>query len=144
VNSFQQQNDELLNKVLQKTTRLVTHDYLLVIISDFLGFSTQTMKHLISLSRHNDIILAMVNDPMEGELPPEEVVISNGEMQMIAGANDTPVKKRFEESFSEQVQTIRDQTKAYGITLLEFNTVEPASDQIRNMLTRGSPKRKIG
>jgi uncharacterized protein (DUF58 family) len=144
MNSLQQQNDEILNKVLQKTTRLVTHDYLLVIISDFSGFSDQTMKYLISLSRHNDIILAMVNDPMEGELPPEEVVISNGDMQMIAGTNDTSLKKRFKESFSRQVQTIRDQTKAYGITLLEFNTVDPASDQIRNMLTRGLPKRKIG
>jgi uncharacterized protein (DUF58 family) len=93
MNSLQQQNDEILNKVLQKTTRLVTHDYLLVIISDFSGFSDQTMKYLISLSRHNDIILAMVNDPMEGELPPEEVVISNGDMQMIAGANDTSAQK---------------------------------------------------
>jgi uncharacterized protein (DUF58 family) len=142
--SYQILNHDFLDQVLQKTTKLVSHDYLIIVISDFSGYSSQTIKTLINLSRHNDIILGMVSDPMEAELPASEIVISNGELQLIAGANEASVKKKFKASFFEKIQSIREQTKAYGITLLEFNTLEPASSQLRKMLTHGAPKKMIG
>lgn len=142
VNSLEDKNSDMLNQVLFKTINLVSHDYLLFIISDFSGFSDHTMKHLINLSRHNDIILAGVNDPMERALPSGELVVTNGDMQMSAGSNEIQLRQKFTESFQNRLKFIRKQLSTYGITFLEFNTVDEASDQIRDMLTRGSAKAK--
>jgi uncharacterized protein (DUF58 family) len=142
VNSYSGQKNDMLNEVLKKTNSLITHDYLLLVISDLEGFDNQTLKTLINLSRHNDIILAHVSDSMEKRLPDEEIVLSNGELQMVAGMNEVKTRERFAASFTDHLAKIRNMTKGYGITLLEFNTIDPVSDQIRKMLSQGSNRTK--
>jgi uncharacterized protein (DUF58 family) len=136
-NSLKLNNPEMLNEVLRKTINLVNHDYLVLVISDFIDFDKQTMKSLIALSRHNDIILFLITDPMESELPEGDLILSDGELQIAAKTGDKNFRQNFGNDHLKKLDDIRNKTKGYGITLLELSTTEPVSNQIRTLLTQG-------
>jgi uncharacterized protein (DUF58 family) len=140
IDAYKDQNSSMLNTVLRKTMNLVSHDYLLVVISDFAGFNPDTMKHLILLSRHNDVILLSIMDEMEARLPAGEMVISNGDLQVPVRAGDEELRNQFSVAHAERLENLRDQVKSYGMTLLELNTTDPVSDQIRSMLSVGKKR----
>ena len=83
-----QRNHELINskpiefelalkKVIQRINNLVTHDFTVIIISDFVRYSPQVIKAIASISRHNDLILAKIVDPLEHTIPNEKFVVEN-------------------------------------------------------------------
>jgi len=141
VESYRHQNPDMLNSVLQKTAKVVTHDYLLMVISDFAGFNDQTMKTLISLSRHNDVILFMVTDPMEAMLPEGELVLSDSNSQISLNATDQSNRQKYREASLKKLEDIRDKTKSYNISFIEISTDSPVSDQIRKMLNSGKSRK---
>ena len=140
--SYQNQNTGMLSAVLQKTAKLVTHDYLLLVVSDFAGFDAQTMKTLISLSRHNDVILFMISDPMESTLPDGDMVISDGEFQLSLKSGDQTYRDKFREAYIKKMDDIRSQTKSYNISFIEISTGSPVSSQIRKLLNSGKGRNK--
>jgi uncharacterized protein (DUF58 family) len=132
--ALSRQNPGMLNQVLNKVNRSLTHDYLVVIISDFSGLDTATMKLLIQMSRHNDIILAKIYDPLEIVLPAHELVLSDGEQQVMADARSDSLRQKHREAFEKKQQMMIEHLKPYNITVLPLSTVEPASDQIRSLI----------
>ncbi|WP_413905507.1 DUF58 domain-containing protein [Candidatus Skiveiella danica] len=60
---------EQLDAVLGGVARRATHDWLVVIISDFQGISDSTRRHVQRIARHNDVIAAFVHDPVALQLP---------------------------------------------------------------------------
>lgn len=143
IHSYKSHNPAMLNHVLDKALNLVNHDYLLLIISDFSGFDAHTMKALILLSHHNDVILIRVYDPMEATLPEGELVLSDGQMQAVVNTNDQNLRTQFSRYFSERTEELHNRVKMYGMTLLEINTIDSITDQIRNLLTAGKQRKKV-
>ncbi|MEN8155367.1 MAG: DUF58 domain-containing protein [Bacteroidota bacterium] len=122
-----------LLEALRQAHQLVTHDYLVVVISDFMGFDDKVMKILIQLSRHNDLIAAQVSDPMEEKLPGANLVLTDGVFR-----TSLDRRKRAHEGVNrrqaELYQHLAAQMKRFGIPLLTFNTTEPVSTQLRKMV----------
>lgn len=58
-----------LNEALQTASRLVKHDGLICVISDFIGADEETRRFMTRLAQHNDVIVCFVHDPVETELP---------------------------------------------------------------------------
>ena len=67
----------ILEKALRRTLSMATHDYLILIISDFHDMNPAATRHLVQLARHNDVILSRVTDHMEGKLPGDKLVLSD-------------------------------------------------------------------
>ena len=61
--------EDTLRDVTLKIKNIVTHDFLIVLISDFHRYSPKVLKFITQLSQHNDVILAQVTDPMEYDIP---------------------------------------------------------------------------
>jgi len=61
--------DKALAETLAKVKNIVTHDFLVVIISDFQRYRPELIKFITRISRHNDVILAKVYVPMEKSIP---------------------------------------------------------------------------
>ncbi|MEN8227807.1 MAG: DUF58 domain-containing protein [Bacteroidota bacterium] len=135
-------NENQLLEALRQAHQLVTHDYLVVVISDFMGFGDPVMKLLIQLSRHNDIIAARVTDPVEEKLPGANLVLTDGVFRTALDRR----KKAYNGLNKKQAETqqhLADQMKRFGIPLLKFNTEEPVSVQLRKMVGGEARIRKM-
>ena len=58
-----------LNEALKQVSILARHDCLVCLITDGDGLNDQTRKHITRLSEHNDVLAAVIHDPMEKEMP---------------------------------------------------------------------------
>jgi uncharacterized protein (DUF58 family) len=124
-----------INKVLFKAQNMVTHDYVVVIISDFQYLDDQGRIYLSNMARHNDVIAVMVSDPMEHDLPNVNFPVSDGENQvMIADKEEVRAK------FKEESRSLRDDNlvflRKYNIPIMELNTIDPLVDQIKRIFGR--------
>jgi uncharacterized protein (DUF58 family) len=127
------QNNEILNQILEQTLRYVTHNYLVVIFSDFYGADNQTIKLLKQISRHNDVIAGIIADEMELNLG-SDMIIGDGGEQINLSELTSDKKESFSQTQQEKLETFRDTLISYRITPLQFNTRESILHQIRKML----------
>ena len=124
---------ELLEQTLLKTVSLATHDYLIIVISDFHEISNTSKKHLIQLAKHNDVILSRITDPLEKRLPKDELVLSDGDLQLLWDFKKKNSGEKYENTFKKEKNTFLDEMKKYGIPVLEINTVESIDVQLKSL-----------
>ena len=133
VASFNKQNKEMLNRILEQTLRYVTHNYLVVIVSDYYGVNDQTIKLLKQISRHNDVIAGIVMDEMEYNLN-SRMIIGDGDQQINLNEINAEQKEKYTLNRKEKLEKFKETLINYRITPLEFNTTETVPNQIRKML----------
>ena len=119
-----------LHEALKQVQQLVSHDFLVVLISDFQEFNDEIMKTMIQLSRHNDLIAAQVMDPLEENLPEENLVLSDGILQS-ALEHQKRIRSRLKKKQMEIQHYFTSQLQRYGVPLIMFDTIDPASTQLR-------------
>ena len=70
-----------LNAALDQAAGIMTHDWLLLVVSDFDGADDATLRTLTRISHGNDIVLAIVHDPSAHELPEKgRMVVGDGRL----------------------------------------------------------------
>ena len=62
-----------LVRTLAALRRVARPGSLVALVSDFAGFDDAAAAHLTALAQHNDVIVCLVSDPLERELPPAGV-----------------------------------------------------------------------
>ena len=115
--------------------RLVQHarpGSLVYIISDFRGINKKAENHLAKLSRHCDVVLIQVFDPLESHLPAKgryrftdeqrDAVIDTGDKQRILS-----YQKRYQDRL-DYLQQIASKT---GLRFLQCSTVEDPLEVLR-------------
>jgi uncharacterized protein (DUF58 family) len=129
-------NINLLNQMLQRTQAAVTHDYVIVIISDFSAINAETKMYLRGMSRHNEVILVHIYDALDESLPNDNLILSDGKYQ-IAWQNN---KRQWGEKYRENFKTIRHQLteefNRYRIPIVFFNTTETIDNQMFNAMSK--------
>ncbi len=126
---------DMLDKALQRAVHLAGHDYLVCVISDFFGLSAETLRQVKRLSRHNDVILIAVYDPLAGELPADSsLVISDGQRQIMLDSHDARLQKRFPEFLQGRLKTLTDELAKFGVPILPIHTAEGVAVQVRKTL----------
>ena len=89
-------NPGMLNEVLEKVLRMAKHDTLVCIISDLDGANPETRRITSQLAQHNDVIIALIYDPLERELPEVgKLVFSESETQLEVDTSSKKVRKAF-------------------------------------------------
>jgi uncharacterized protein (DUF58 family) len=125
----------MLNRVLERLSRIAAHDHLIAVFSDFNGADSETRRHLLQLSTHNDVVLVLVLDPIAREIPVEEAIVaSNGELQVELHFGEQHVRRKLQDASSERVAAILNWQKELGIPVLVLRTSEDVPDQIRRLL----------
>ena len=122
--------EKQLLAALGQAMQLVSHDYLVVVISDFLKFDEEVMKVLIQISRHNDLITARVTDPAEVKLPMANLVLGDGSYQSSL-EHRKKVRAKFDQAQEKEQEYFVNQMSRFRIPMLSFNTVEAVSTQLR-------------
>lgn len=124
-----------LTEIIAKINNIVTHDFVVYIISDFHRYNAAVLQYLSQMSLHNDIILMKVYDPLEEFLPREKLVMSNGDLQINLNAKDKKLKSKVENSFKEDYKHFKSELEKYNIGILKVNTVDAIENQILDIFS---------
>lgn len=137
VDSQHAENPGQLQKALEQVERLVGHDYLVILISDFSGWNEQVLKSIKRIRQHNDLIAGLVFDPLEEEFSTStHLVVSDGNYQMEVPASDAKFRKSYTENFQLSLAAIRSLLQQHDIPLLSIDNVQPCLTQVRRLLGR--------
>ncbi len=124
-----------LAQALRLLERSIGHDYLVVLISDFYGWDGEALKTIRSISQHNDIVCALVFDPLERDISKaENLVVSDGRFQLQVEPDRQSLGEKFEASFESSVAHVQGDLKRHGIPVLPVDTATPTTDQLREKL----------
>ena len=130
-----QANPEQFNTAFDALLRHVAHDALVIYIGDGFGWDEHSDEMLKRLSLHNDVIAVNVFDPAERELPAlNELVVSDGEEQIVVSGTRQELQERFEESYLNHVEHMREALQRFGLPLIEVNTVDDPLQQLLRAL----------
>lgn len=122
------------NEVFKQTRNIVTHDYLVIIISDFQMYASETVKYIATIAQHNDVILAKVYDPMEKELMPAKFVGGDGQKQLAIDGTNSKHQTKFSDGFDTEFLRFEAEMKKHRIPVFKVNTEEDVTTQIREIL----------
>ena len=123
-----------LNDAIRRAVNLAPHDVLVVLVSDCDGADSETRELVTKLAVHNDVLAALVYDPMGFRLPKSPGLrVSDGRKQfpLPGGAR---FEQEYEKIFIEWSTKLRDRFKALRIPMLPICTHEPVVDQVLRAL----------
>ena len=124
-----------LNNVLKRAQQSCKHDHLIVIVSDMSGWNAETVKRIKQLGQHNDVLAALIFDPLEKHLPePDKLVMSDGSMQLQVDATKSDLKSRFQTAFESSVDALQADLNKHGIPVLPIDTIAGVPDQVRQVI----------
>jgi uncharacterized protein (DUF58 family) len=136
-------NPKLLNEALEAVARVCRHDALILIASDFDGANQETRDLLLRLSRSNDVICCLVYDPLSVKLPPaEQLVVSDGELQVELQLGHEEVRKSILEASDKRVRFILGWQHELNIPVLPISTADSVPHQLRRLLGRAVEVRR--
>ena len=124
-----------LNRPLTAVAEIARRDHLVLVISDFDGMDEHTKTLLGGLSRHNDVILCLVSDPMADEIPANlRVVISDGILQAEIDTGSGQVRRVLTEMFSRRLAEVLALEREFALSVLPLSAGEETLPQIRRLL----------
>lgn len=134
----------MLNRAMQRAHHLASHDFLVVIVSDFSGADGETKNAVTRLSTHNDVVALFVYDPLESRLPSlGKVVVSGGDLQLEIDTGDARLRTRFAGEFDAALQNARDLMLKRGVPVLPIHTAGGVRAQLGELLGHGpAPARR--
>lgn len=124
------------NDALMRAANVARHDHLVVLVTDYAGDDERTRELTTQLAAHNDVLAALVYDPLGICLP------QCGEMDATDGERRAPVPAggEFAEAFAAQfrarLEAIRSRLRAIRIPILPLCTHEPVPQQVLAALGR--------
>jgi len=122
--------ENALGEIISKLNNIITHDYLVFIISDFHRYSDSVVNYLSQLSLHNDLILIKVYDEMEAEIPTDKLVITNTSHQINLDGKNKKLVESLKSDFEVNYKNFKSELEKYEIPIFKINTLEPVEDQI--------------
>ncbi len=135
VNSGIDSRPEALEEALRATQRMVSHDYLVVLVSDFHGWNDRTLQSIRRISEHNDVISCLIYDPLERDISrADKLVVSDGFYQLEVDPTHQDLGGRFEASFKSSLAHVRSELLRHDIPVVPVHTARPAEKQLREKL----------
>ena len=128
--------DLALPETMAKVKNIVTHDFLIILISDFHRYNPNLIKFLTRLAQHNDLILAKVFDPMEKDLPEKKIIAGDGKKQLLVDGQSKALRSKFQQVFDSDFEDFKAQMKKHRIPVFSLNTLEDTDKQLKEILRR--------
>lgn len=128
--------EEALSEVTRRVMNIVTHDYLVVMISDFHRYSPKTLKSIAIVAQHNDVILAKIMDPLERDVPGTTFIAGDRKHQIsIAGKSDE-LRNKFKSGFEQDLISFEAEMRKHRIPVVMLDTIDPVDQQLRDVFSK--------
>ncbi len=114
-----------LNDELKRLRRIVRPGSLVFLISDFYDIDENTANHIQFISRHSDIQVIQIVDPLEvTPPPPAHYAITNGKDTGVLNTRTKKGREDFQGFISQHHQAIQNLTRKYNIPLIRLSTAD--------------------
>ncbi|MBU2893608.1 DUF58 domain-containing protein [Colwellia sp. D2M02] len=128
----------LLNQPLEAATRLISHDQMIIIISDFDQVDAATEQYLAQMAAHNDVILCLVTDSINQQLPANlNLNVSDGDKQVTLDTSDKKLHQKLQSTFTERTNKVKNWQHQLGITVIELDASQDTLSQFSNAFAVG-------
>jgi uncharacterized protein (DUF58 family) len=118
------------NALEQALRRLRQHAHpgsQVVVISDFSGFDSAVEQQLMALSRHCQLLLIHLADPLEMQLPPRGLFrFSNGSRERVVDCGDSGRRQRYQQRFLDHQAALQQLCRRYALRYLSATTQQSA------------------
>lgn len=122
------------NQVLASVARIARRNHLVLILSDFDGIDETTETLIAQMSRHNDVVLCPVTDPISRQIPEDlNLVVSNGVLQVELDTSSGDTRQRLQDFASGRIQDILAWQKRYRLPVLPLSAGEETVPQMRRL-----------
>lgn len=124
-----------LDEILQTVTNVAHHDHLIIIISDFDGYSTKTRDHLLRLSMLNDVVAILVYDPFLLELPlTGDMVVSGGATQAQLTFQQAKMRTAIGDFARQRGRDLLAWQRDLGLPMLPLSSADETAPQLVRLL----------
>jgi uncharacterized protein (DUF58 family) len=131
----------LLDRALARAAGILTHDWLLLVVSDFDGAGDDTLRILSGIARGNDVVMALVHDPIARETPESgRIVVGDGRMQVELDLADQTVRRNLAAIGGDRLKRLIGWQERLDAAILPVSAGEDTVPQIRSLF--GLPPRR--
>jgi uncharacterized protein (DUF58 family) len=136
-------NPAMLNEALERARRIVDHDHVVVVASDFDGADADTKRLVTELAQHNDLIVLLVLDPSSRDVPDTgRLVVTGGELQVQVDATRAGERQALLAFASERIRPVLAWTRELGVPVLPLSTAEDVTAQVSRALGAAARARR--
>jgi uncharacterized protein (DUF58 family) len=130
--SNQQVNYEAKNvhHALEQLYNVISHDYTVIVISDFIHYNQQVVQSIFRIKQHNNVLLFKVFDEFEKHVMPQNFVITDSIFQQVVRGAKKQVRDSFQLGFAEQLQQFETKMKQHGVPLYGFTCNTNVHEQL--------------
>ena len=112
-----------LAQAMSSLRRVARPGSLVVILSDFLGFSRAAQSYLSSVARHNEVLALFLNDPLEQQLPPPgRYRLVSQDKELAIDTNAKTARKDYHDAFETRRLELEAFCQRYGVHLMPLST----------------------
>jgi len=126
-----------LTQAMSALRRVARPGSLVVVLSDFLGFSRAAQSYLSSVARHNEVLAVFLNDPLERELPPPgryRLVSRDDELAIDTIAKSA--RRDYRHAFTQRSEELEAFCHRYGVHLMSMSTEDDPVTTLQTALGR--------
>ncbi len=127
-------NLSLLNKMLGQARTLTSHDYVIGIITNALLLDKESKQYIRSMALHNNVILIHIEDPMDKELPEGELVLTDGNHQLLWNNQEDKAGTKYTIDYNHKLAALKEEFRTYNIPVSIINTENPVELQIKERM----------
>ncbi|MED7666312.1 DUF58 domain-containing protein [Pseudomonas moraviensis subsp. stanleyae] len=133
------EDQDQLDKALQRCLGVAGHDHLICIVSDFAGAGERTLQLMRQLSAHNDVIALQVYDPLALKLPNNgRLLVTQGELQVELAIERRNVQQPLGDFLSGRLKDVASLLRRSQVPLMMISTAEDAHGQLRAELGKSA------
>ncbi|MGS0545655.1 DUF58 domain-containing protein [Pseudomonas sp. Y5-11] len=137
------EDEDQLDKALQRCLVLAGHDHLICIVSDFAGAGERTLQLMRQLRAHNDVIALQVYDPLALKLPSDgRLLITQGQLQVELAVDKRSVHQPLGDYLGGRLKDVATLLRRSQVPLMMFSTAEEAHAQLRAELGKSAGPRR--
>ncbi len=128
---------DALTQAMSALRRVARPGSLVVVISDFTGFTRQAQSYLSSVARHNEVLAVFINDPLERELPPPgryRLVTPDDELAIDTYAG--PARRDYAHAFEQRLHALERFCQTYRVHLMPMSTDDDPVSTLQAALGR--------
>jgi uncharacterized protein (DUF58 family) len=126
-----------LTQAMSSLRRVTRPGSLVVILSDFIGFSRAAQSYLAGIARHNEVLAVFISDPLEQELPPpgRYRLVSHDE-EMAIDTYAAGARRDYHRAFEERSEALEQFCQRYGVHLMRMSTRDDPVQSLQKSLGR--------
>jgi len=132
-----------LNEALKIVSATAKHDDLVILIGDGRAMDEESIRYITSLSAHNDVIAALIYDPMEQVLhPSSSLFLSDGSSSVDVNSSSKIFQKRFSKNQNDRAEKVMHLSKKHTIPLFSISTERSVLKQVQEQLGAAVSKKR--